>query len=113
MTVSLVLLAVFYALASAGGDLSSEPAGYLASVLERLIIFVLGVGIGMTMQNLVLIVDDHIIARNGVRLMLSTADASWTLPAGTAHAIPPARHDVHARVDSVCVLTVSLPVQDR
>jgi quercetin dioxygenase-like cupin family protein len=40
---------------------------------------------------------------------LSTAEASWTLPAGTAHAIPPVRHDVHARVDSVCVLTVSLP----
>ncbi len=44
---------------------------------------------------------------------LSTADASWVLPAGTAHAIPPARHDVLAAVDSVCVLTVSLPVQDR
>lgn len=44
---------------------------------------------------------------------LSTAEGSWTLPAGTAHAIPPARHDVAAAVDSVCVLTVSLPVQDR
>lgn len=43
---------------------------------------------------------------------LRTADASWTLPAGTAHAIPRATHDVRAAVDSVCVLTVSLPVED-
>lgn len=42
-------------------------------------------------------------------VVLSTADASWTLPAGTAHVIPPVRHDVTADVDSVCVLTVSLP----
>jgi quercetin dioxygenase-like cupin family protein len=42
-------------------------------------------------------------------VVLSTADASWTLPAGAAHAIPPVRHDVRAVVDSVCVLTVSLP----
>lgn len=42
-------------------------------------------------------------------VVLSTADASWTLPAGTAHVIPPVRHDVRADVDSVCVLTVSLP----
>jgi quercetin dioxygenase-like cupin family protein len=44
------------------------------------------------------------------RVVLSTDGASWTLPAGTAHAIPPARHDVRAEVDSVCVLAVSLPV---
>lgn len=42
-------------------------------------------------------------------VVLSTARSSWTLPAGTLHAIPPARHDVRAAVDSVCVLTVSLP----
>ncbi|GAA4885980.1 hypothetical protein [Serinicoccus chungangensis] len=42
-------------------------------------------------------------------VVLSTADDSWLLPAGTAHAIPPVRHDVRADVDSVCVLTVSLP----
>lgn len=44
------------------------------------------------------------------RVVLSTKGGSWTLPAGSAHAIPPARHDVRAEVDSVCVLTVSLPV---
>ena len=42
-------------------------------------------------------------------VVLSTADDSWTLSPGTAHAIPPVRHDVRAAVDSVCVLTVSLP----
>ena len=42
-------------------------------------------------------------------VVLSTASSSWTLPAGTAHAIPPARHDVRAEEDSVCVLAVSLP----
>ena len=43
------------------------------------------------------------------RVVLSAEGASWTLPAGTAHAIPPARHDVRAEVDSICVLVVSLP----
>lgn len=42
-------------------------------------------------------------------VVLSTADGAWTLPAGTAHVIPPVRHDVRTDVDSVCVLTVSLP----
>lgn len=42
-------------------------------------------------------------------VVLSTDGGSWTLPAGTAHAIPPTRHDVRAAVDSVCLLTVSLP----
>ncbi len=42
-TASLVLLAVFFALASPGADLSSEPSGYLASILDRLTIFVLGI----------------------------------------------------------------------
>ncbi|AXH96524.1 cupin domain-containing protein [Ornithinimicrobium avium] len=45
-------------------------------------------------------------------VVLRTAGASWTLPAGTAHAIPQQTHDVRADVDSVCVLTVSLPVED-
>ena len=45
-------------------------------------------------------------------VVLRTAGASWTLPAGTAHAIPQATHEVTADVDSVCVLTVSLPVKD-
>lgn len=45
-------------------------------------------------------------------VVLSTADGSWTLPAGTAHAIPQQTHDVRAAVDSVCVLTVSLPTRE-
>ena len=49
-TASLVLLAVFFALASPGADLSSEPSGYLASILERLSIFVLGVVIGTALM---------------------------------------------------------------
>ena len=45
-TVSLVLLAVIYALTALVPDLSSEPLGYLASVLERLSIWVLGIVVG-------------------------------------------------------------------
>lgn len=45
-------------------------------------------------------------------VVLSTAGGSWTLPAGTAHAIPQQTHEVRADVDSVCVLTVSLPVRE-
>lgn len=45
-------------------------------------------------------------------VVLSTADGSWTLPAGTAHVIPQQTHDVRADVDSVCVLTVSLPTRE-
>lgn len=40
-------------------------------------------------------------------VVLSTAGASWRLPAGSLHAIPDARHDVLAEVDSLCVLTLS------
>ena len=42
------------------------------------------------------------------RVVLGSEGRSWTLPAGSAHAIPPARHDVVAEEDSVCVLTVSV-----
>lgn len=42
------------------------------------------------------------------RVVLGSQGRSWTLVAGTAHAIPPARHDLVAEEDSVCVLTVSV-----
>ncbi len=45
------------------------------------------------------------------RVVLSSGGASWDLPAGTARVIPPARHDVAAEVDSVCLLALSLPMR--
>ncbi|MFK5633580.1 MULTISPECIES: cupin [unclassified Ornithinimicrobium] len=41
-------------------------------------------------------------------VLLSAGDAAWRLTPGTACAIPQARHEVHAAVDSVCVLVVSM-----
>ncbi|MFW5471644.1 hypothetical protein ACOCJ4_16540 [Knoellia sp. CPCC 206435] len=41
-------------------------------------------------------------------VVLSSGGRSWTLPAGSGHVIPQARHDVRAEVDSVCLLTVSI-----
>lgn len=43
------------------------------------------------------------------RVVLSSEEATHTLPAGTACVIPPERHEVFAAVDSVCLLTLSLP----
>ena len=40
-------------------------------------------------------------------VVLSSGGRSWTVPAGSARAIPQARHDLRADVDSICVLTVS------
>lgn len=45
----------------------------------------------------------------GGAVELSTAEDSWALAAGALHVIPPVRHQVRAEVDSVCVLTISLP----
>ncbi|KGN41539.1 hypothetical protein [Knoellia aerolata] len=41
-------------------------------------------------------------------VVLSSEGRSWTLPAGSGRAIPQARHDVRADVDSICLLTVSI-----
>ena len=41
-------------------------------------------------------------------VVLASGDAEWCLPAGSAHVIPQARHEVRADVDSVCLLTVTL-----
>lgn len=43
------------------------------------------------------------------RVVLSSDGTSHTLPAGTACVIPSERHTVTAVVDSVCLLTLSLP----
>ncbi|WP_298885871.1 LuxR family transcriptional regulator [uncultured Serinicoccus sp.] len=43
------------------------------------------------------------------RVVLSSNGTSWALPTGTARVIPTSRHDVTAAVDSVCLLTLSLP----
>lgn len=43
------------------------------------------------------------------RVVLSSEGMSWALPAGTACVIPSERHEVTAAVDSVCLLTLSLP----
>ena len=40
-------------------------------------------------------------------VVLSSGGDSWVVPAGSAHVIPRARHDLRAVVDSICVLTVS------
>ena len=40
-------------------------------------------------------------------VVLSSGGRSWAVPAGSARAIPQARHDLRADVDSICVLTVS------
>ena len=41
-------------------------------------------------------------------VVLSSGGRSWTLPAGSGRLIPQARHDVHAEVDSICLLIVSI-----
>ncbi|WP_122261857.1 cupin domain-containing protein [Ornithinimicrobium cerasi] len=43
-------------------------------------------------------------------VVLAAGEDEWRLPAGSAHVIPPVRHEVRAEVDSVCLLTVSLPL---
>lgn len=42
------------------------------------------------------------------QVVLSSGGRSWTLSAGSGRAIPQARHDVRAEMDSVCLLTVSI-----
>jgi len=40
-------------------------------------------------------------------VVLSSDGHSWTIPAGSARAIPQARHDLRASMDSICALVVS------
>ena len=41
-------------------------------------------------------------------VVLRSGESSWRLTPATACAIPQARHEVHAAVDSVCVLVISM-----
>ena len=43
-------------------------------------------------------------------VVLAAGGEEWRLPAGSAHVIPPVRHEVRAEEDSVCLLTVTLPL---
>lgn len=42
-------------------------------------------------------------------VVLASGAQEWRLTAGSAHVIPQARHEVRAEVDSLCLLTISLP----
>lgn len=41
-------------------------------------------------------------------VVLASGEESWRLPAGSAHVIPQAVHEVRAEVDSLCLLTITL-----